>query len=146
MVKSHVDCSPALAWALVQKHNVFVRRSRHATRQKTYRSFSAEANNLPLPPHLQELRCVRLRRLPTVAMLARRRRRETLGPLDELLVAMNDRFDARVFPTGRSSDPRPKNPKRDNVAHLSRFPVSSQASRTPALASRRPRATRTPPR
>ena len=46
MVKSHVDCSPALAWALVQKHNVFVRRSRHATRPKTYRSFSAEANNL----------------------------------------------------------------------------------------------------
>lgn len=46
MVKSHVDCSPDLTWALVQKHNVFVRRSRSATRQKTFRSFSAEANNL----------------------------------------------------------------------------------------------------
>ena len=46
MVKSHVDCSPDLTWALVQKANVFVRRSRSATRQKTFRSFSAETNNL----------------------------------------------------------------------------------------------------
>jgi hypothetical protein len=46
MVKSHVDCSPDLTWALVQKQNVFVRRSRSATRQKTFRSFSAETNNL----------------------------------------------------------------------------------------------------
>uniref|UniRef100_A0A7S0DB73 Ribosomal eL28/Mak16 domain-containing protein n=1 Tax=Micromonas pusilla TaxID=38833 RepID=A0A7S0DB73_MICPS len=46
MVKSHVDCSPDLTWALVQKQNVFVRRSRSATRQKTHRSFSAETNNL----------------------------------------------------------------------------------------------------
>ena len=46
MVKSHVECSPDLTWALVQKANVFVRRSRSATRQKTFRSFSAETNNL----------------------------------------------------------------------------------------------------
>lgn len=46
MVKSHVDCSPDLTWALVQSQNVFVRRSRSATRQKTFRSFSAEKNNL----------------------------------------------------------------------------------------------------
>ena len=46
MVKSHVDVSPDLTWALVQKQNVFVRRSRSATRQKTFRSFSAEKNNL----------------------------------------------------------------------------------------------------
>ena len=46
MVKSHVDCSPDLTWALVQKQNVFVRRSRSATRQKAFRSFSAEKNNL----------------------------------------------------------------------------------------------------
>ena len=46
MVKSHVECSPDLTWALVQKANVFVRRSRSATRQKTHRSFSAETNNL----------------------------------------------------------------------------------------------------
>ena len=46
MVKSHVECSPDLTWALVQKQNVFVRRSRSATRQKTFRSFSAETNNL----------------------------------------------------------------------------------------------------
>ena len=46
MVKSHVECSPDLTWSLIQKQNVFVRRSRSATRQKTFRSFSAETNNL----------------------------------------------------------------------------------------------------
>lgn len=46
MVKSHVAISSDLTWALVQKNNVFVRRSRSATRQKCFRSFSAEANNL----------------------------------------------------------------------------------------------------
>ena len=45
MVKSHVECSPDLT-SLIQKQNVFVRRSRSATRQKTFRSFSAETNNL----------------------------------------------------------------------------------------------------
>jgi len=46
MVKSHVVLSADLTWALVQKNNVFVRRSRSATRQSTYMSFSAEPNNL----------------------------------------------------------------------------------------------------
>ena len=45
MVKSHVSLSPELTWALTQ-NNVFVRRSRSATRQKTFTSFSAEKNNL----------------------------------------------------------------------------------------------------
>jgi hypothetical protein len=46
MVKSHVAISSDLTWALVQKQNVFVRRSRSATRQKCFMSFSAEPNNL----------------------------------------------------------------------------------------------------
>lgn len=46
MVKSHVELSPDLTWALVQKNNVYVRRSRSATRQKCHTSFSAEKNNL----------------------------------------------------------------------------------------------------
>lgn len=46
MVKSVVECSPDLTWALVAKNNVFIRRSRSATRQKCFRSFSAEAANV----------------------------------------------------------------------------------------------------
>ena len=46
MVKSVVECSPDLTWALVAKNNVFIRRSRSATRQKCFRSFSAEPTNL----------------------------------------------------------------------------------------------------
>ena len=60
MVKSHVECSPDLTWALVQKANVFVRRSRSATRQKTFRSFSAETNNPQRVAAPTSTRCVRL--------------------------------------------------------------------------------------
>ena len=47
MVKSHVACSADLKWLLVNDGpNVFKRRSRSATRQKSFESVSAEANNL----------------------------------------------------------------------------------------------------
>ena len=148
MVKSHVDCSPDLTWALVQKSNVFVRRSRSATRQKTFRSFSAETNNLASLHTYKH----------SGAYAPRAPRHVNDG--GKRVAASHERGGDRRRLSGRPStlarrpaSPRAsrstKNPKRENthgarkLTALPFFP--SQASRTPASASR-VSPTRTPPR
>ena len=149
MVKSHVECSPDLTWALVQKANVFVRRSRSATRQKTFRSFSAETNNLASLHTYKH----------SGAYAPRAPRHVNDG--GKRVAASHERGGDRRRLSGRPStlarrpaSPRAsrstKNPKRENThahANSPRFLFSrlSQASRTPASASR-VSPTRTPPR
>ena len=114
MVKSHVECSPDLTWALVQKQNVFVRRSRSATRQKTFRSFSAETNNL-----------MSLHTYKHSGAYASRAPRSVNGGGKDSAASRERRGDRRRLP-GRSStlarrpaSPRAsrstKNPKRENT-------------------------------
>ena len=114
MVKSHVECSPDLTWALVQKANVFVRRSRSATRQKTFRSFSAETNNL-----------MSLHTYKHSGAYASRAPRSVNGGGKDSAASRERRGDRRRLP-GRSStlarrpaSPRAsrstKNPKRENT-------------------------------
>lgn len=132
MVKSHVECSPDLTWALVQKQNVFVRRSRSATRQKTHRSFSAETNNL-----------MSLHTYKHSGAYASRAPRSVNGGGKDSAASREPRGDRRRLP-GRSStlarrpaSPRAsrstKNPKRETdgaeTDRASIFPVRPRARR-----------------
>ena len=134
MVKAHVECSSDLTWLLIQKQNVFVRRSRSATRQKTFRSFSSETNNLAsLHSYKHSGACL-------------------AGFGKDTLVSRHLRASETVVPSVMPRSHRayrhrtPRNPKKYFHRAKLTFPHISrpQASRAPASASRVSR-TRTPP-